>query len=83
MRIVVVAVSLVLVFFVYFSFLDRRRRGEDRQEIERVRESMRVVCVSDTHGAHEQLDVPDGDVFIHAGDFSDGAQAQDIARLGE
>lgn len=27
---------------------------------------MRVVCISDTHGQY--LDVPDGDVLIHAGD---------------
>ncbi|KAF1789091.1 Metallo-dependent phosphatase-like [Phytophthora cactorum] len=33
---------------------------------------MRVVCVSDTHGLHEDaLAIPDGDVFVHAGDFTD------------
>lgn len=29
---------------------------------------MRLVCISDTHGQHEQLKLPDGDVLIHAGD---------------
>jgi Icc-related predicted phosphoesterase len=31
---------------------------------------MRIVCVSDTHGFHRLLDVPDAEIFIHAGDFS-------------
>lgn len=29
---------------------------------------MRLVCLSDTHSMHRQVDVPDGDVLIHAGD---------------
>ena len=32
---------------------------------------MRIVCISDTHGKHADLDdVPDGDVLIHAGDYT-------------
>jgi predicted phosphodiesterase len=31
---------------------------------------MRLVLASDTHERHAQLVVPDGDVFIHAGDFT-------------
>lgn len=31
---------------------------------------MRIVCISDTHGQHEGLSVPDGDVLVHAGDFT-------------
>lgn len=30
---------------------------------------MRVVAISDTHGLHRQITVPDADVLIHAGDF--------------
>lgn len=30
---------------------------------------MRIVCISDTHGQHRNLSVPDGDVLIHAGDI--------------
>jgi predicted phosphodiesterase len=30
---------------------------------------MRIVAISDTHGRHRQLSVPDGDVLVHAGDF--------------
>lgn len=31
---------------------------------------MRLVCVSDSHCQHRKIHVPDGDVFIHAGDFT-------------
>lgn len=31
---------------------------------------MRIVLISDTHGLHRQLEVPSGDVLIHAGDFT-------------
>lgn len=30
---------------------------------------VRIVCISDTHGQHIKLSVPDGDVLVHAGDF--------------
>lgn len=31
---------------------------------------MKLVCISDTHGDHEQVDLPAGDVLIHAGDVT-------------
>lgn len=31
---------------------------------------MRLVAMSDTHGYHKRLTVPDGDFLIHVGDFS-------------
>ncbi len=31
---------------------------------------MRLVCISDTHGDHTGLVLPEGDVLIHAGDLS-------------
>jgi Icc-related predicted phosphoesterase len=37
----------------------KRKRGE----------CVRIVVVSDTHGLHEMLEIPDGDVFVHAGDI--------------
>lgn len=33
---------------------------------------MRLVIISDTHGSHEKLELPEGDVLIHCGDFSLG-----------
>ncbi len=32
--------------------------------------TVKIVAVADTHGYHNDLTVPDGDVFIHAGDIS-------------
>lgn len=29
-----------------------------------------IVCLSDTHAHHRQVIVPDGDILIHAGDFT-------------
>lgn len=31
---------------------------------------MRLVLLSDTHEKHDSVDVPDGDVLVHAGDFT-------------
>jgi Icc-related predicted phosphoesterase len=31
---------------------------------------MKIVCLADTHGFHEMVKVPPGDVFIYAGDFT-------------
>lgn len=30
----------------------------------------RLVCISDTHELHRELEVPDGDILIHSGDFT-------------
>ena len=36
------------------------------------RSGLKVVCMSDTHSAQEDIEfgIPDGDIFIHAGDFT-------------
>jgi len=39
---------------------------------------MKLVVVSDSHGDHERLDIPDGDVFIHCGDFSMQGRIADL-----
>ena len=31
---------------------------------------MRVVAISDTHGFHDQMMIPHGDILVHAGDFT-------------
>ena len=31
---------------------------------------IKVVCIADTHELHRELTVPDGDLLIHAGDFT-------------
>jgi len=31
---------------------------------------MRIVCIADTHEKHAQVKLPEGDILIHAGDFT-------------
>jgi Icc-related predicted phosphoesterase len=31
---------------------------------------MKIVCISDTHKYHHKVDLPDGDVLVHAGDLT-------------
>ncbi|TMW66287.1 hypothetical protein Poli38472_004052 [Pythium oligandrum] len=40
--------------------------------------TLRVVCISDTHGKHRNVQVPDGDVLIHCGDFTNKGTHQEI-----
>lgn len=39
---------------------------------------IRFVCISDTHTLTNGLDLPKGDVLIHAGDFSNVGLPEDI-----
>jgi Icc-related predicted phosphoesterase len=49
--------------------------------------SVRFVCISDTHGHHRELDLPAGDVLLHAGDMTQHGLRSEIedfnAWLGE
>jgi Icc-related predicted phosphoesterase len=36
---------------------------------------MRIVAISDTHSMHDRINVPDGDVLVHAGDFTGGGES--------
>ena len=40
--------------------------------------NIKFVCISDTHTKHYALKIPDGDVLIHAGDFTYGGQPKEI-----
>jgi len=31
---------------------------------------VRIVCLADTHGMHDRIEVPDGDLLVHAGDMT-------------
>jgi len=33
---------------------------------------MKIVAISDTHGRHSELNLPDGDILVHAGDICAG-----------
>lgn len=39
---------------------------------------MQIVAVSDTHGKHRDLKIPDGDVLIHAGDVTRGGTKEQV-----
>lgn len=41
---------------------------------------VRIVCMSDTHSLtpYIKFDIPDGDVFIHAGDFTKCGQRDEV-----
>ena len=40
---------------------------------------MRIVAVADTHLFHSEIIVPDGDVFVHAGDLCRGGELEELA----
>ncbi len=42
---------------------------------------MKIVALSDTHNTHEELDIPDGDLLIHAGDFSIWGEFKEISNF--
>ena len=39
---------------------------------------MKIVAISDTHGMHGSINVPDGDLLIHAGDFCSHGTMQNL-----
>ena len=39
---------------------------------------MKLVLISDTHGLHEQLRLPEGDVLIHSGDFTNSGNLEEV-----
>lgn len=47
---------------------------------------MRLVCISDTHGAHAQLRklyaLPTGDVLVHAGDLTNEGRLDEVEKFG-
>jgi predicted phosphodiesterase len=43
---------------------------------------MRLDCLSDTHNLHVRLAVPDGDVLLHAGDFTSRGTEREVAAFG-
>ena len=51
-----------------FQALLERWREQGGRPPEGVR--VRIVCLSDTHGSHRWVTVPDGDLFLFAGDLS-------------
>ena len=44
---------------------------------------MKIVCLSDTHGFHHEVNVPQGDVLLHAGDLSKRGKEHEIENFNE
>jgi 3',5'-cyclic AMP phosphodiesterase CpdA len=51
--------------------------------MEPTKDTIKFVCVSDTHGLAWKVQVPDGDVLIHAGDFSNSGHPKDVLEFNE
>jgi predicted phosphodiesterase len=45
--------------------------------------TLRLVCLSDTHNLHERVRIPDGDVLLHAGDFTGRGTPREVEAFGE
>lgn len=45
--------------------------------------TLRFVCISDTHGRHRNVRVPDGDVFVHCGDFTSRGTHKEICDFND
>ena len=43
----------------------------------------RIVALSDTHTLHDQVKLPEGDILVHAGDFTNAGEPKDIHRFHE
>ncbi len=44
--------------------------------------TIRIVAISDTHGMHERIGaLPDGDILIHAGDFTNTGRPEEVRKF--
>ncbi len=52
-------------------------------ERETPKNKVRIVCMSDTHSLEHRIKftVPDGDIFIHAGDFTNVGRKEDVIKF--
>lgn len=44
---------------------------------------MRIVCISDTHNRHDEINVPEGDILVHSGDFTSLGKIEEINKFNE
>ncbi len=42
---------------------------------------MKIVAISDTHGQHKSIDIPEGDILIHAGDISSRGHKKQVKQF--
>ncbi|MFC1936575.1 metallophosphatase domain-containing protein [Chloroflexota bacterium] len=39
---------------------------------------VKIIAISDTHGMHDQLSIPDGDILVHSGDLSNHGRLEEV-----
>jgi Icc-related predicted phosphoesterase len=44
---------------------------------------MKLIALSDTHGFHRSLEIPDGDILIHAGDLTRHGTLDDVREFND
>lgn len=44
---------------------------------------MKIVCLSDTHNKHKQINLPEGDIVVHCGDFSSRGYSHELEDFTE
>lgn len=42
---------------------------------------MKIICISDTHNQHEKLNLPEGDLLIHSGDWTNRGTEKEILKF--
>eukprot|EP00092_Neocalanus_flemingeri_P013499 GFUD01014558.1.p1 GENE.GFUD01014558.1~~GFUD01014558.1.p1 ORF type:complete len:302 (+),score=71.37 GFUD01014558.1:95-1000(+) len=68
------------------EFVVKEVDWEHELEIERREESVvRIVCMSDTHTQTDTLGhtVPEGDIFIHTGDFTNHGKKEEVEKFND
>lgn len=45
--------------------------------------TVRIICISDTHGMHGRIEVPAGDILIHCGDLTKHGTAAEVIDFNE
>ena len=44
---------------------------------------IKVVCISDTHNKTNKMQIPSGDILLHAGDFTGQGSEKDIRHFND
>lgn len=47
-------------------------------ELEKKEKVIKIVCISDTHNKHNEINLPEGDILLHAGDFTYQGSKEEI-----
>ena len=42
-----------------------------------------IIALSDTHGFHDSIDIPTGDILIHAGDLTHHGEVGEVERFND